>query len=107
MRELRKSGLTYAEIGRRFGISGQKAKRVLESNRAVRSQRDDSNGSRQMLTTGEFAALVGLHPNTVRRWSDKGLLNYRRIGSRGDRRFFRDDAESILKDKSRFVRIPS
>lgn len=53
-----------------------------------------------MLTTGEVARLLNLHINTVRRWSNLGVLKTYRIGSRGDRRFDREDIENFLEHES-------
>ena len=44
-----------------------------------------------MLTVREVARLLHVHTNTVRRWSDQGILKAYHIGSRGDRRFRRED----------------
>jgi excisionase family DNA binding protein len=52
----------------------------------------------QMLTVRDVAMLLNIHVNTVRRWSDKGILQAYRITSRGDRRFRRDDVEQFLAD---------
>ena len=49
-----------------------------------------------MLTAGEVAQLLHIHPNTVRRWSDKGIIQAYRISKRGDRRFRRTDIERFL-----------
>jgi excisionase family DNA binding protein len=49
-----------------------------------------------MLTTSEVARLLNVHINTVRRWSNQGTLKSYRIGSRGDRRFRREDVTSFL-----------
>jgi excisionase family DNA binding protein len=38
-----------------------------------------------MLRPGEAAQLLGVHVNTVSRWSDKGILRAYYIGSRGDK----------------------
>ena len=45
----------------------------------------------QLLKVKEVARILHIHENTVRRWSDKGVLKSYRIGSRGDRRFIQDD----------------
>jgi excisionase family DNA binding protein len=50
----------------------------------------------RMMTTGGVAKLLNIHINTVRRWSDQGMLKHYRIGPRGDRRFSRDDVMSFL-----------
>lgn len=49
-----------------------------------------------MLTIAETAHLLNVHINTVRRWSDQGMLKSYRIGTRGDRRFRRNDIDSFL-----------
>ena len=53
------------------------------------------NGKKRLLTTSEVAKLLYIHINTVRRWSDQGILKPYRIGPRGDRRFLRDDVMSL------------
>lgn len=49
-----------------------------------------------MLTIAETARLLNVHINTVRRWSDQGLLKAYRIGTRGDRRFRQEDIYSFI-----------
>ena len=39
------------------------------------------------LTVARAARVLGVHPNTVRAWSDAGRLRYYRINPRGDRRY--------------------
>jgi excisionase family DNA binding protein len=47
----------------------------------------------------EVAKMLGIHPNTVRRWSDQGILKAYHIGPRGDRKYKEEDvAEFLLKD---------
>jgi excisionase family DNA binding protein len=55
-----------------------------------------ANESENMLTSSELANLLNVHINTVRRWSDSGLLQSYRIGPRGDRRFRRGDIDMFL-----------
>lgn len=40
-----------------------------------------------MLTVREVARLLNVHSNTVRRWSNQGIIRAYRINQRGDRRF--------------------
>jgi len=54
-----------------------------------------------MLTTSEVAKILSVHINTVRRWSNQGVLKSYRIGSRGDRRFRREDIDSFFSKDSR------
>ena len=49
-----------------------------------------------MLTVREVALLLNIHSNTVRRWSDQGLIRAYRITLRGDRRFRREDITHFL-----------
>ncbi len=51
-----------------------------------------------MLTVGEVAHLLHIHENTVRRWSDRGLIKTYRISRRGDRRFRREDIARFLAE---------
>ena len=53
-----------------------------------------------MLTVSDVARLLSIHTNTVRRWSNQRILKAYRIGSRGDRRFDRDDVATFLSQKS-------
>ena len=52
--------------------------------------------SLNLLTVGQVARLLHIHPNTVRRLSQKGILESYRIGSRGDRRFRKEDINLYL-----------
>jgi len=54
---------------------------------------DHLNG---LLTARQVAQLLNVHVNTVRRWSDRGILKAYRIGPRGDRRFGRVDIDMFL-----------
>jgi excisionase family DNA binding protein len=50
-----------------------------------------------LLTTNETAKLLNIHINTVRRWSNLGILPSFRIGPRGDRRFWKKDLMTFLR----------
>ena len=54
----------------------------------------------EMLTVGEVARIFNVHPNTVRRWSSKGILKAHRIGPRGIRRFRRDDVATFYMERA-------
>jgi excisionase family DNA binding protein len=49
-----------------------------------------------MLSLKEVATLLHVHINTVRRWSDRGLLKSYQINRRGDRRFRQKDITQFL-----------
>jgi excisionase family DNA binding protein len=56
----------------------------------------DYNDIEPMLTTSEVARKLNLHVNTIRRWSNQGILKAYRIGARGDRRFKKQDIEELI-----------
>ena len=58
-----------------------------------------------MLTTSDVARILNIHINTVRRWSNQGRLKSYRIGSRGDRRFRREDIASFLVQRSKKTKV--
>jgi len=94
--KLRKAGLTYAEIGRRLGISRGRVGQIVKGKPVPHKQ--DLN-SKVMLTAREVAQLLGIHINTVRRWSNQGVLRSYRVSSRGDRRFRREDIDRFLEER--------
>ena len=53
-----------------------------------------------MLTTGEVARLFNVHTDTVRRWSDQGIIKAYRIGPRGNRRFRREDVAVLYLERA-------
>ncbi|MEO5966204.1 MAG: GAF domain-containing protein, partial [Candidatus Limnocylindrales bacterium] len=48
------------------------------------------------LSVTKAARVLGVHPNTVRAWSEAGRLRYFRINDRGDRRYRLTDLERFL-----------
>jgi excisionase family DNA binding protein len=94
---LRAAGLTYAEIGRRFGITKQRVSKILKPKPRQKPKRSMPVA---MLTIRDMSSLLGVHANTVRRWSDRGLLKAYRISSRGHRRFRREDVDGFLREHS-------
>ncbi|HEX5148309.1 MAG TPA: helix-turn-helix domain-containing protein, partial [Candidatus Limnocylindrales bacterium] len=48
------------------------------------------------LTVTKAARVLGVHPNTVRAWSEAGRLRYYRINERGDRRYRLGDLQRFL-----------
>ncbi len=53
-----------------------------------------------MLTTSDVARIFGVHPNTIRRWSEQGILKAYRAGARGDRQFRREEVAVLYLDKA-------
>ena len=59
--------------------------------------RDEYAASRsELLTIRQVADLLHIHANTVRRWSDLGVLKAWRVGPRGDRRYRIEDINTII-----------
>jgi len=56
-----------------------------------------------MLTVSEVAQLLYVHSNTLRRWTEKGMIKAYRIGPRGDRRFRREDIDVLLPGNNKGV----
>lgn len=96
---LKETGLTYIQIGRIFGISKERARQIIKGNPCIKPR-----SSQVMLTTSEVASIIGVHTNTVRRWSGRGVLRTYRIGSRGDRRFRREDIESFIEQSLEVIK---
>ena len=93
---LKEAGASYAEIGRRWSISKQRVEQIVKDKPGK-----PTIDSKVMLTVGDVAYLLGTHVNTVRRWSNSGILKSYRISSRGDRRFRREDIDRFLKEAIR------
>jgi len=51
-----------------------------------------------MLPVRKIAQLLHMHANTVRRWSEQGIIMAYRINRRGDRRFRRQDIARLLSE---------
>ncbi len=62
---------------------------------AVENQ--EASSPELILTVKEVARLLGVHPNSVRRWADQGRIDFSRVGARGDRRFRPEDIARFLR----------
>ena len=60
----------------------------------------------RMLTTTEVAHLLHVHPNTVRHWANNEFLHAYRLGTRGDRRFKREEVDDFLRGNGSQSRQP-
>ncbi len=81
---------------------------VLQINITVRHNREVPglqarypDGMPELMTVTEVAAWLKVHPNTIRRWAARGLINSYRIGPRRDRRFARIEVEKLLLSGSK------
>jgi diguanylate cyclase (GGDEF)-like protein/excisionase family DNA binding protein len=60
--------------------------------------RDRGAEHEALISVAQAAALLGVHPNTLRAWTDAGRLTAYRINARGDRRYRRVDVERLLAE---------
>ena len=49
-----------------------------------------------MLTAREAARILHIHPNTLKRWTDRGRIRAYRVSARGDRRYSSQDITRFL-----------
>ncbi|MBP9816289.1 MerR family transcriptional regulator [Candidatus Woesebacteria bacterium] len=53
----------------------------------------------KLLRIREASELLGVNPETLRRWDNEGRLNAVRIGKRKDRRYKPEDIQKIIDNK--------
>jgi excisionase family DNA binding protein len=94
--QMRKIGLTYDKIGLEFGISRERVRQLYNGKKRNNIQ-TDFNKLNIWLKTGDVADIVNVHVSTVRRWADQGILKSYRVGPRNDRRFRKEDVDSLFK----------
>ena len=58
-----------------------------------------------MLRVSEAARLLYVHTNTLRRWTERGIIRAYRIGPRGDRRFKAEDINVLLQEYNNEPRL--
>jgi excisionase family DNA binding protein len=51
-----------------------------------------------IIPVSEAAELLHVHQNTLRRWTDQGVIQAFRIGTRGDRRYSIFDVQHLLSE---------
>ena len=74
---------------------------ILKSAARPESQRRGFDQTTEgLLTVREAAALLHVHGNTIRRWTNDGKLKAYRIGTRRDRRFKQEDILRFLEQTS-------
>ncbi len=96
---LRRAGLTYAEIGRRLGLTRERVRQIVSGEATIKGKPARNNPD-ALLTAAEAAEILNVHINTVRRWSNKGILETYRIGPRGDRTLRRRDVDKVLQKRT-------
>lgn len=53
----------------------------------------------KLLRIREAAEMLGVNPETLRRWDREGRLIAIKVGKRGDRRYKAEDIEKLIKEK--------
>lgn len=53
----------------------------------------------ELLTIGEAAKLLRVHPNTLRNWDKQGILKPARIGTKRLRRYKKEDIKKLIEGK--------
>ncbi len=51
----------------------------------------------EWLSTTHAAALLGCHPHTLKKWADRGLIRYRKVGRMGHRRWLRSELDRFIR----------
>lgn len=54
----------------------------------------------EIITLAEACKVLNCHPNTLRKWDNKGFLKAIRFGTRRDRRYRKNDVLRLLKKTS-------
>lgn len=67
---------------------------MLMVNKAQKTQE-----SIELLSVRDTSKLLGIHPNTLRQWDEKGILKAVRFGPRKDRRFRKSDIMKLIEAK--------
>ena len=65
----------------------------------MKKQVIETNKSSEILTLKQSCEILNCHPNTLRNWDNKGKLKAIRFGSRGDRRYKKEDILKLIKNK--------
>ncbi len=53
-----------------------------------------------LYTATEVAGMLRVHPDTIRNWSNRGLLSPQRLGRRGDRHYSLTGLQSFIQQAS-------
>jgi len=59
------------------------------------------NDNTKLIKIREAAEMLGINPETLRRWDNEGRLNAVRIGKRKDRRYKLSDIQNIMNSTNK------
>ncbi|PIR03777.1 MAG: DNA-binding protein [Candidatus Magasanikbacteria bacterium CG11_big_fil_rev_8_21_14_0_20_39_34] len=60
----------------------------------------DTQKMPQLLTLKEACEILNCHPNTLRKWDNEGKLKAIRFGSRGDRRYKKENILMFIEKQT-------
>ena len=78
-----------------------------QERRVAHTARDHAEGREALVSVAQAAALLGVHPNTLRAWTDAGRLPAYRINARGDRRYRSGDVQRLLAEGTGSPALPA
>ena len=64
---------------------------------------NNNTGTEPMLTMREACRLLNVHGNTLRRWSEMGVVKAYRIGIGQHRRFRAEDIAALVVEQTKFI----
>ena len=64
---------------------------------------NDNKGMKPMLTMREACRLLNVHDNTLRRWSEMGVIKSYRIGIGQQRRFKVEDIKALVGTQTKII----
>ncbi len=96
---LKAEGRRASEIARELKCSRQYVHEVLHGKKKKARPQEDPRKPEyeEMLTVTEAAHFLRVTANTMRRWSESGVIDSYRIGPRKDRRFKTTDVTEYLR----------
>jgi len=62
----------------------------------MKNQLNEKDNLPDVLTLQQACKLLNCHPNTLRNWDNKGILEAIRFGARKDRRYKKSDIMKLL-----------
>ena len=71
----------------------------------MKTEEQETELPQRMLNVKEVAAILSVHPGTVRRWEKEGLLKSYRIGPRRNLRFNQEDVLDFINKSKKEVHM--
>ena len=68
----------------------------MSGNKPMSKSNENDSKLPELLTLQEACEILKCHPNTLRKWDEKGILKAVRFGERRDRRYKKEDILSFL-----------